>query len=138
MILQDVVPHRLPRKAAAAAVVAALAIVPGWAAPKPAGEHEGTRLAELQNVILGGVRIKVADLSDQTGIDFSKLPLPPMQPSPVVRAALRGLGRKPLVIPGPLNKASGFAGKYLTPRRAQTALFGTLVSRALDKKPRRG
>jgi hypothetical protein len=70
------------------------------------------------------------------GIDFAKLPLPPMQPGPVVRAALRALGRKPMVIPGPLNKASDFAGKYLTPRRVQTAMFGTLVSRALDEKPR--
>jgi hypothetical protein len=52
------------------------------------------------------------------GIDFAKLPLPPMQPGPVVRAALRALGRKPMVIPGPLNKASDFAGKYLPQARA--------------------
>jgi hypothetical protein len=34
-----------------------------------------------------------------------------MPPAPVVRAALRTLGRKPLVIPGPANKVSDFASK---------------------------
>lgn len=72
------------------------------------------------------------------GIDFGKLPVPSMRPGPVVRASLRGLGRKPLVIPGPLNKTSDLAGKYLIPRRVQTAMFGALVSRALDEKPGRG
>jgi hypothetical protein len=59
-----------------------------------------------------------------------------MPPAPVVRAALRALGRRPLVIPGAANKVSDFAGKYLTPRRVQTAMFGALDSRALDEKPR--
>jgi hypothetical protein len=59
-----------------------------------------------------------------------------MQPGPVVRAALHSLGRRPLVIPGAANKISDFAGKYLTPRRVQTTMFGALVSRALDEKPR--
>ena len=81
--------------------------------------------------------VRTEGAANAEGIDFTKLPVPAMQPAPVVRAALRGLGRKPLVIPGPLNKASDLAGKYLTPRRVQAALFGALVSRALDEKPRR-
>ena len=84
----------------------------------------------------GPVRTEGADNAE--GIDFGKLPVPAMQPAPVVRAALRALGRKPLIIPGFLNKASDFAGKYLTPRRVQAAMFGALVSRALDEKPHRG
>ena len=84
----------------------------------------------------GPVRTEGADGID--GIDFTKLPVLAMQPGPVVRAGLRGLGRKPPGIPGALNKANDFAGKYLTPRRAQTALFGALVGRALHEKPRRG
>lgn len=72
------------------------------------------------------------------GIDFAGLPVPGMPPSPIVCAARRALGRRPLVLPGTINKASDLAGKYLTPRRGQTALFGTLVRRALDDKPRRG
>lgn len=69
------------------------------------------------------------------GIDFSKLPMPLMPTDRVVHAALRALGRKPLVIPGALNKISDVVGKYLTPRRVQTAMFGRLVSRALDTQP---
>lgn len=43
---------------------------------------------------------------------------------------MRGLGRRPLVIPGPLNKAIDFTGKYLPPCRAQTLMFGWMLSRA--------
>ena len=82
--------------------------------------------------------VRTEGAANAPGIDFGKLPVPSMQPAPVVRAALRSLGRRPLVIPGTGNKASDLAGKYLTPRRVQTALFGTLVSRALVDKPRRG
>ncbi|MGH3171784.1 MAG: SDR family NAD(P)-dependent oxidoreductase [Trebonia sp.] len=69
------------------------------------------------------------------GIDFGKMPGKAMPAGPVVRAALRGLGRKPLVIPGGGNKAQDFLGKYLTPRRAQTAMSGIIVSRALRDVP---
>lgn len=96
---------------------------------KPAG-------VDVLTLAPGPVRTEGA--ANAEGIDFGKLPVPSMQPSPVVRAALRALGGKPLVIPGPLNKASDFADNYLTPRRAQTAMFGALVSRALDEKPQRG
>lgn len=82
--------------------------------------------------------VRTEGAGNAPGIDFAKLPVPSMQPAPVVRAALRSLGRRPLVIPGTSNKVSDFVGKYLTPRRMQTALFGALVSRALDDKPRRG
>jgi short-subunit dehydrogenase len=94
---------------------------------KPAG-------VDVLTLAPGPVRTEGA--ANAEGIDFAKLPAPSMQPAPVVRAALRALGRKALVIPGVPNKVSDFTGKYLTPRRAQTALFGALVSRALDEKPR--
>ena len=44
-----------------------------------------------------------------------------MQPAPVVRAALRGLGRKPLVIPGQFNRASNFAAISARPLAAVLA-----------------
>jgi short-subunit dehydrogenase len=69
------------------------------------------------------------------GIDFGRMPGKAMPPGPVVSAALRGLGRKSLVIPGAGNKAQDFLGKYLTPRRAQTAMSGIIVSRALRDAP---
>ena len=95
---------------------------------KPAG-------IDVLTLAPGPVRTEGADNAE--GIDFGKLPVPSTQPAPVVRAAIRALGRKPLVIPGALNKASDFTGKYLMPRRAQTAMFGALVARALDEKPAR-
>jgi uncharacterized protein len=64
------------------------------------------------------------------GIDFTKLPLPMAPASAVVTKALRDLGRKPLLIPGRMNKISDFMGKYLTPRRIQTIMFGQLIGRA--------
>ncbi|MET7497989.1 SDR family NAD(P)-dependent oxidoreductase [Streptomyces sp900116325] len=57
-------------------------------------------------------------------------------PQRVVRTALRKLGRKSLVIPGRLNWINDFLGKHLIGRGLQTAMFGTLVRRALvPKKP---
>jgi hypothetical protein len=38
------------------------------------------------------------------------------------------------VIPGTLNRISDATGKVLVPRRAQTAMFGTLLARALDDR----
>jgi hypothetical protein len=64
----------------------------------------GDQGQDLQQVVLD----HVAQRADR---DFGKLPVPSMQPAPVVRAALRALGRRPLIIPGAVNKASDFAGK---------------------------
>lgn len=84
---------------------------------------------DVLTVAPGPTRTEGADNAE--GIDFGKLPLPQMQPVTVVRQALRALGRKPLLIPGGANRISDMAGKYLTPRRMQTAMFGKLVTRAL-------
>jgi hypothetical protein len=84
----------------------------------------------------GSTKTEGAD--NAPGIDFGKMPGQAMQPGPVVSAALRGLGRRSLVVPGAPNKVLDFVGSYLLPRRAQTAMFGTITGRALDKKPVRG
>ena len=78
---------------------------------------------------------KTEGADNAPGIDFGKMPGQPMQAGPVVSAALRGLGRRPVVIPGTANKVLDFAGKYLMPRRAQTALNGLVTGRALDGRP---
>ena len=99
--------------------------------------HYELKPAGIDVLTLAPGPVRSEGAASAEGIDFGKLPVPSTRPTPVVRAALRALGRKPLVIPGALNKTSVFAGKYLTPRRVQTAVFGALVSRALDEKPRR-
>jgi len=83
----------------------------------------------------GSTKTEGAD--NAPGIDFGKMPGRAMRPGPVVSAALRGLGRKSLVIPGFANRTLDFLGKYLTPRNAQTAMFGTITARALDESPSR-
>ncbi|HEY2651076.1 MAG TPA: SDR family NAD(P)-dependent oxidoreductase [Solirubrobacteraceae bacterium] len=69
------------------------------------------------------------------GIDFSKLPLPMMKPDAVVSKALKGLGRRALVVPGPTNKIMDVMAKYFSPRPVLTRMFGLLLSRSLDRDP---
>jgi uncharacterized protein len=67
------------------------------------------------------------------GIDFTKLPLPMMEPEAVVTKALKGLGRRSLVIPGRTNKIVDVMAKYLSPRPVLTRMFGLLLSSSLDQ-----
>ncbi len=64
------------------------------------------------------------ELADE--LDFSGLPIKPMRVEPVVRAALRALGRRSLVIPGWQNRFLVWMGKHLLPRPANTAIFGKI------------
>lgn len=80
---------------------------------------------------------KTEGADNAPGIDFAKMPGRSMQTGPVVSAALRGLGRRSVVIPGRANKVLDFVGKYLISRRGLTALNGMIVGRALDERPPR-
>jgi short-subunit dehydrogenase len=53
-----------------------------------------------------------------------------MKPRPVVDAALRGLGRKHVVVPGALNKISAFLHRLL-PRRWVAAATGKVLAKEL-------
>ena len=44
----------------------------------------------------------------------------------VVQAALQGLGRKAVVVPGSQNRLLVWMGKHLLPRRTNTAIFGKI------------
>lgn len=77
---------------------------------------------------------KTEGFGNTAGIDFAKMPMPAMPTDRVVRTALRNLGRKPLIIPGPLNRINDFFGKHLTARGLQTSMVGSLVRRALVSK----
>ena len=59
-------------------------------------------------------------------LDFTGSMIKPMPVEQVVQAALRGLGRKAVVVPGGQNRLLVWMGKYLLPRRASTAIFGTI------------
>ena len=51
-----------------------------------------------------------------------------MHVAPVVRAALEGLGKVPVVVPGATNRLAHFLVR-LTPRRVATAIAGRLIQR---------
>ncbi len=53
-----------------------------------------------------------------------------MDPRPVVVAALRGLGRRTVVVPGAVNKLTAFSHRLL-PRRWVAAITGAVLARAL-------
>lgn len=65
------------------------------------------------------------------GMDFSKMPIVEMEVGPVVRTALKALGKKQAVIPGFRNNVLDIMGKFTTPRWLLTNMFGFLVARAM-------
>lgn len=64
----------------------------------------------------------------RTGIDPDKVPVKMMHVEPVVRAALDGLGKTSVVVPGVTNQITHFLTRIL-PRRAVTAIAGRLLKR---------
>lgn len=92
------------------------------------------RPAGVDVLVLAPGPTKTEGFDNTDGIDFTRFPFPPMAAERVVGGALDALGRKPLLIPGLLNKISDFLFKYLTPRRVQARMFGALVHRALVDK----
>lgn len=64
-------------------------------------------------------------------MDFGKMPIVEMEVKPVVKKALKALGRKQATIPGARNIFMDVMGKFTTPRWMLTNMFGFLVSRAI-------
>jgi short-subunit dehydrogenase len=64
----------------------------------------------------------------RTGVDPKKVPVKMMSVEPVVRAALAGLGKVPVVVPGATNRLAHLLVR-LTPRRVATEIAGRLVRR---------
>ena len=59
-----------------------------------------------------------------------------MTPEAVARAALAGLGRKPLVVPGGLNKFARFLMGRVMSRKAATRMLGNSTGKMYDKAMR--
>tara|TARA_R110002049_G_scaffold214533_3_gene385996 strand:+ start:12594 stop:13409 length:816 start_codon:yes stop_codon:yes gene_type:complete len=73
------------------------------------------------------------DNAKDNGVDFSKLPFTIMETSEVVLAALNGLGKKMIVIPGAKNNFFDFMTKYLTPRAFGIKMSGKLIEKSIDR-----
>ena len=72
-----------------------------------------------------------SELSPQ--ISFDGLPLKPMTARSVVKTALDDLGSSRLSVPGLINKILYYTGKFLQPRRLNTAAFGYVFRLVLPK-----
>lgn len=64
-------------------------------------------------------------------LDFSNLPVKPMDVKPVVSAALKSLGNRPAVIPGTMNRFLNLMEKYFLTRSSNTAIFGKMMGKVL-------
>lgn len=66
------------------------------------------------------------------GMDFSKTPLKPMEPSVVAAAALSGLGKRVITIPGARNKMMAMMMRF-SPLRMAIWASEKMVRNAIDK-----
>ena len=80
---------------------------------------------------------KTEAYSGREDIDFSKMPMPPMHVSRVVKAALTGLSKnRPVVIPGGMNKFMDFIIRRIMTRKAASKMFGFLMKDLIAPKYR--
>jgi hypothetical protein len=74
-------------------------------------------------------------MTDDSTINFKKLPVFSMAPDVVARIGFKALGRKASVIAGFLNKFYVWQNRFV-PRSVPVKLFGILVRRAIRKEKR--
>lgn len=72
------------------------------------------------------------EMVDMEGVDFGRVPVAWMDPEQVAEAAVRGLGRKAVIIPGLVNRLQTVVFTRLLPRRAASAVWSTLMGRVTD------
>ncbi len=75
---------------------------------------------------------KTEMVEQMKGADFSRVPTAWMTPEAVVYKALKGLGRKTIVVPGFPNKMMRFVTTRLTTRRGLTRIWGALMGKVTD------
>jgi hypothetical protein len=63
-------------------------------------------------------------------VDTEKLPFPTLDPPAIVTAALNGLGKKAVVIPGATNWLTDVTLKHLVPRWVVPKLLAPITRRA--------
>ena len=76
--------------------------------------------------------LTVTDMPAAMPFDFSKTPMTFMTPEEVARIGIGALGRKATVIPGLMNRAVVFLGRFI-PRTWPVQMFGVLLRRASKK-----
>ncbi|MFT7561470.1 MAG: short-subunit dehydrogenase [Flavobacteriales bacterium] len=64
-------------------------------------------------------------------LDFTKIPMHWMSPNDVASAALKGLGKKNLVIPGVMNRVMRFMMSRIMSRNLAQKMFGTMMKKTM-------
>ena len=72
------------------------------------------------------------EMAEMDGTDFSSMPMKWMEPEDVAEAALGALGRKPLLVPGRVNRTMKFMMTRVLSRRASTRMWGSMMAKATD------
>lgn len=76
------------------------------------------------------------EMVEMDGVDFGAVPMNWMSADAVAEQALKSLGRKPVLIPGAINKIQRFVFTRLLPRRATSAIWGGLMGHLTDEELR--
>ena len=66
------------------------------------------------------------------GVNWKKTPMIRMKAETVARIAIRKLGKKTVIVPGPFYRMMAFMGKYLMPYGLQPRMMATLMRPAID------
>ena len=74
-------------------------------------------------------------MTDESTINFEKLPVFSMAPDVVARIGFKALGKKAAVISGLLNKIYVWQNRFV-PRSVPVKLFGWLIRRAIKNEVR--
>jgi hypothetical protein len=110
-----------------------------WSATYGATKAFDLALGEALHVELGASGVDVVTLAPggtdtegpmNTGVDPAKVPGKLMSVTPVVAAALAGLGRASIVVPGAANRLGVFATRLL-PRRTSARAAGRIMRRVM-------
>lgn len=72
------------------------------------------------------------EMAEVEGTDMSKIPMNWMDAGPVAAAALQALGKKPVVVPGKMNKMMTFMMTRVMTRKSAAGMFGGMMKKTMD------
>lgn len=76
------------------------------------------------------------EMVDMDGVDFGRVPVAWMDPEQVAEAAVRGLGRRAVIIPGLANRFQAFVFTRMLSRRVASRIWSALMGRVTDPSHR--
>lgn len=82
-------------------------------------------------LVPGITRTALTENAAQSGVDFSRIPLPWMDVAPVVAAGIDALGKDSSVIPGTINKLVVLVFRRLLARKRGVNTFGRMLEKAI-------